>query len=125
MVFNAITYGTLPITSEELLTIRVSCSLKINEVDTFNAYTITSPGNISPIRWTISAKIRKDATTKFNNWLNEVQTRPLKTLNIFKLNYPEVYLTNVDVTATEINLDGDVLWFDMQLQFTQNINFAP
>lgn len=123
-MFNPITYGTLTITSEELIKIRMNASVKINEVDTFNLYTITNPGNVSPFVWQIDTKIRKNSTTKFLAWCDEIQLRPMKNLTIFARTYQDIYLTGLDITASEIAPNGDLLWFDMNLRFTQNVNFG-
>ena len=119
-----VTYGTQAINSDELVSIRMSTDFKINTIDTFNGFAITTPANMSGFTWVVNAKFRKDTTTKFLAWCNEIQTRPMKTIGIFNRTYPKVYLTSLDLTATELNSDGDILFFDLQLTFIQNVNFT-
>jgi hypothetical protein len=124
MPADIVKYGTLIITSEELTRIRMSGNLSIKEVETFNNFRITNPGSISPFKWELDVKIRKDSTTKFLAWTGRIQSRVMSSLVIFNRTYPEIYLTNLEITANELNINGDLLWFDMSLSFIQNVNFT-
>lgn len=124
MPYNPISYGTdLFLSSEEIIKVESSVSLRINEVDTFNSFTITNPGNISPTTWRIDCKIRKDSADKYNLWVDLFKTRPLETLTIFRINYFDVYFTDLSTTITDLDPLGDILFFDATLQFLHNVNF--
>jgi hypothetical protein len=124
MSVDIVKYGTLAITSEELINIRMSANLNVKEIETFNNFRITNPGSISPFKWEFQTKIRKDSTTKFLAWTSRIQSRTMSSLIVFTRTYPEIYLTNLEITANELNSNGDLLWFDMSLSFVQNVNFA-
>ena len=121
---NIVTYGTLNLGSDEVIRVSVSTGLSINTVETFNAFAITNPGVISPLKFRIETKIRKNSTVKYNNWMNEINLRPIKNLTVFKIIYSDCYFTSIDIVASELNIDGDLLWFDMNLEFIQNVNFS-
>lgn len=118
-----LTYGTVTLDGSEILNVKLSTGLQIEENDTFNPKVVTQPGNIKPITFDISASIRKNTSAKFDTWLNLILTRPLENLIVYNRNFGLTYFNSLDITSTELEKNGDVLFFDMELSFTQNVNF--
>ena len=118
-----LTYGTLTLLSTEVIKFSCNRSFKINTMETVSLSEITQPGNLSPITFQVSAIIRDNSTTKFNSWLNKVSEKPLETFTFLSRTWNNTYLTAVDIDSAELDTFGDILRFDMSLNFMVNQNF--
>lgn len=124
MAYEALVYGDLFINSSELISVRFSRNMSINEINTFNYQTLTTPGNCSPLKITAKVKIRLEASDRFQEWSLAIAVLNFKTLYVLTRPYTECYLTNVDIEIADMDEDGNVLFFDMDLEFVQNLNFS-
>lgn len=118
-----LTYGTTTLDGSEILKVNLSIGLDIEENSVFNPKIVTQPGSINPLKFDISASIRKNTSAKFDIWLNLIQTRPLENLTIYNRNFGLSYFNKLEITSTDLDKTGDVIFFDMDLSFTQNVNF--
>jgi hypothetical protein len=124
MGYTALTYGTLSLESSEVLNIRWRREFQITSLPTVNLTEITQPGNLTAIDLEVTATIRNNARTAFNNWVALLATKPLETLTLFTTNQGNYYLSSLDISTNELDDVGDILRLEMILTFKQNQNFG-
>jgi hypothetical protein len=118
------TYGSLTIDSSELIDIQYSQDFDITSIPTISLTEITQPGNLRSIEINITARFDNDARIKFDLWRLKLAEKSLDNLTIFTTNLGEFYLTSFSASVNELDDLGDILRFDSQISFKQNINFG-
>lgn len=116
-------YGTLQLNSGEIKKARFNKKITISSMETLAFTEITESGSLSATRFTLEATVDKNATGRFTEWLVMIARRPTENLTVFARNWGNFLIENVDITATDIAPDGDILAFDLFCSFTQYINF--
>lgn len=118
-----LTYGTLTLHSSEIISFEFGREFQINTLETVALMEITQPGNLSPISFTVNTTIRDNASTKFTTWTNKLAEKPIEALTFLNRSWGNYYLSNVNITSAELDDVGDVLRFDMRVEFMGNQNF--
>lgn len=119
-----LTYSTLTLSSTELIKVSYRRQFKVEQQSTVAQLQLTQPGNLTAPDITVTAIIRDNASTKFNAWTAKLAEKPWEGLTLLNRNWGNCFLTSVDITTEELDEVGDILRFEMSLDFVVNQNFV-
>lgn len=119
-----LTFGSLTLSSSEIINFSWKRSFNINQVSTVALIEITQPGNLTPIELSIKARITANASSKFTLFTNLLSAKTLEPLNFLNRNLGSFYFADLSIDSDELDDLKDVLRMDCDLLFISNQNFS-